>query len=134
MLKENHIRAIKEGLSAIEWAIDQGLEDKQITIGFYSSLIAVNLLELYLHEINILKIDNMLKHEWFKSKNKIKEKLDFEFEEKEKILELMFKIEEKRNILCYGKRQRLEILNNILEHTYELKDLIESLGVKIETD
>ena len=53
---------------------------------------------------------------------------------KEKILELMFKIEEKRNILCYGKRQRLEILNNILEHTYELKDLIESLGVKIETD
>src|SRR3989338_1824871 len=129
MLKENHIRAIKEGLSAIEWAIDQGLEDKQITIGFYSSLIAVNLLELYMHEINIIKIDNMLKHEWFKSKNKIKEKLDFEFEEKEKILELMFKIEEKRNILCYGKRQRLEILNNILEHTYELKDLIESLGV-----
>lgn len=132
MLKENHIRIINEGFSAIKWAIEQGIEEKQTTIGFNASLVAVNLLELYLHEKNLIKVDNLLKHEWFKSKNKIKEKLDIEFDNKDKILNLMYEIEEKRNILCYGKKQSLKTLNDILEHLYELKDLIESLGVKIE--
>jgi|SRR3989344_3871267 len=134
MLKENHIRIIKEGFSDIKWAVDQGIEDKQTTIGFNSSLIAINMFELYLHEKNLLKPDNLLKHEWFKSKNKIKEKLDFYFEEKEKILVLLFKIEEKRNILCYGKKQSLNDINNSLGSLYKLKDLFGSLGVKIEID
>ena len=133
MLEENHIRIIKEGFSAIQWAIDQGIEDKQTTIGFNASLISVNLLEIYLHRNNLIKVDNILKHEWFGSKNKIKEKLDFNFENKENILQLIFNIEEKRNILCYGKKQKLEKINEILENFYKLKNLFESMGVKIET-
>ncbi|MAG47701.1 hypothetical protein CL617_03775 [archaeon] len=132
MLSENHIRIIKEGFSAIQWAIDKGIEEKQTTVGFNVSLVAVNILELYLHEKGILKVDYLLKHEWFKSKNKVKEKLDFDFEGKEKILDLLFRIEEKRNILCYGKKQPLELIDNTLNYLYEFKDLIESLGVKIE--
>jgi|SRR3989344_4027666 len=132
MLKENHIRIIKEGFSVIEWSVDQGIEEKQTTIGFQTSLIAVNMLELYLHEKNLLKPDYLLKHEWFKSKNKLKEKLSFYFEGKDKILDLMFSMEEKMNILCYGKKQSLNLINKSLEDLYRLKDLIESLGVKIE--
>jgi|SRR3989344_2839546 len=134
MLNENHARIIKEGSSAIEWAIDQGIENKQTTIGFQASLIAVNLLEIYLHKKGLLKVDFMLKHEWFKSKNKINEKIDFNFERKEEILKLLFSIEEKRNMLCYGKKQSAGDINKILELLYKLKELFEELEVKIETD
>ena len=134
MLNENHRRIIREGFSVIQWAVNQGIENKQTTIGFHASLIAVNMLELYLHEKNILKVDYLLKHEWFKSKNKVKEKLNFDFEGKEKILNLLFKLEEKRNTLCYGKKQNTELINNTLKYLYELKGLIEDLGVKIELD
>ena len=132
MLNENHRRIIKEGFEAINWSIDKGIEDKQTTIGFHASLIAVNILELYLHEKNLIRVDYLLKHEWFKSKNKIKEKLNFDFDKKGEILNLLFKIEEKRNVLCYGKKQPIDTINNILESLYELKGLIETMGVKIE--
>ena len=134
MLIENHIRIIREGFSAVHWAIDQGIEEKQTTIGFYSSVIAVNMFELFLQEKKLIKSDYLLKHEWFKSKNKIREKIDFEFERKEEILDLLFKIEEKRNILCYGKKQSIDLINKMLEYIYDLKDIFEGLGVKIETD
>lgn len=129
MLNENHLRCIEEGFKAINWAVDQGIEDLQTTISFHCSNIAVNMLEIYLHKLKILPIDNILKHEWFASKNKLKEKLNFEFEGKKEILNLMFGIEEKRNILCYGKKQKIEEINKVLDRLYKLKELLIKLGV-----
>lgn len=129
MLNENHLRCIEEGFKVIAWAVDQGLEEMQTTIGFHCSNIAVNMLEIYLHKLKILPADNILKHEWFASKNKIREKLDFEFKGKDRILDLMFKIEERRNILCYGKKQKIEETNKVLDKLYELKDFLIKLGV-----
>lgn len=134
MLIENHKRIIEEGFRAIEWAVDQGIEKNQVTIGFHASNIAVNLLELHLHNLKLIKLDNMLKHDWFASKNKIEEKLNFNFEKKEPILKLLFIIEEKRNILCYGKQQSTDTINNVLEKLYELKNIISSLEVKNENN
>jgi hypothetical protein len=133
MLKENHLRIIREGLSAIQWAIDQGIEDKQTTIGFNTSVIAVNLLEIYPHQKNLIKVDYSLKHEWFGARNKIREKLNFDFEHKQRILELMFALEERRNILCYGKKQKIETINLTLEKFYELQHLLKEQGVNLET-
>lgn len=129
MLNKNHLRCIEEGFRVIAWAVDQGLEDMQSTIGFHCSNIVVNLLEMYLHRLKLLPSDNILKHEWFASKNKIEEKLNFEFKGKSDILELMFEIEEKRNMLCYGKKQKTEELDEILDKLYKLKEIFIRLGL-----
>ncbi|MCG2717830.1 MAG: hypothetical protein L6408_03215, partial [Nanoarchaeota archaeon] len=85
---DNHLRAIKEGFEAIKWAIDQGIEETQTTIAFHCSNIAVNMLEIYLRKKNKITPGHIVKHEWFKSKNKTRKNLEFEFEKKKEILEL----------------------------------------------
>ncbi len=82
----------------------------------------------------MLKVDNLLKHEWFASRNKIKEKIEFEFEKKNQILEAIEEIEKKRNILCYGKKQKLETINEMLEKMYALKKIFKEMGVDDESD
>ena len=49
---------------------------------------------------------------------------------KKKIIELLNKIELKRNILCYGKIQPIEDTEEILEYFNEIKSLFEDMGLK----
>ena len=101
---EDHLRNINESLEEIGNAVIKGIENKQRTIGFNCSVAGVEMLEVYLHKIEIINPGTIIKHEWFNSIRRANESLNFDFPNKDKIISLLIKIEEKRNILCYGKK------------------------------
>ena len=86
------------------------------------------MLEIMLHKENLIDPGFIIKHEWFASKNKIKEKFTFNFKEKEKILELISNIEKERNKLCYGKSQPEETIANVIKSFNELRKKFEVLS------
>ncbi len=126
---ESHLRNYKESLGELEQAIRIGLEGKQRTIGFHASVAMVDLLEMFLHKKNLLSSDQVLKHDWFASKNKIQEKLPMPFDRKEEILTHMRSIEEKRNTLCYGSPQEKQVLEEIIQHFQTLRKIFKELGL-----
>ncbi|MBI5073235.1 hypothetical protein HZA99_05450 [Candidatus Woesearchaeota archaeon] len=71
----------------------------------------------------------ILKHQWFRSKNKLEEKIPFDFPEKKEFLALIFRLEEKRNVLCYGKPQKIEVLQEVIETFNTLKQKCREAGV-----
>lgn len=123
MKTESHLENLKESIREIERAVREGIEEKQRTIGFHTSSGAVDMLEIMLYKHNLIDPGFVIKHEWFNSINRLKEKINFEFPNKEKILELMIKIENIRNSLCYGKRRTAEELSPIIESFHELTKL-----------
>jgi hypothetical protein len=92
---------------------------------------SVDMLEIYLHMLNLIDPGFVVKHEWFKSKNKIKEKFPYDFEGKEIIFKLIFEIEQQRDSLCYGIPKTKEEIINTLQKFNELKMKFKKLGVQI---
>jgi len=129
MKEESHIENLKESLQVINESIEKGLVERQKTIGFHTSIASCEMLELFLHKKHLIDPGFIIKHEWLKSKNKIKEKLPFEFPKKSEILDLIYNIEEKRNILCYGKPQKIETIQEILNNFNKLKKLLKEAGL-----
>ena len=130
MKAEDHLRNIKESLEVIEESIQKGIQERQRNIGFNTSVAAAEMLEVYLHKKDFINPGVTIKHEWFNSIKNAKERLNFDFENKEKIIELLNKIELKRNILCYGKIQPIEDIEEILEYFNEIKSLFEDMDLK----
>jgi len=139
---DEHIKKIKEHLDEIEDAINEGIEKKPITIGFNCSACAIQFLELYLHAENKIPIGKIVKHDWFKrpkAEQKIEplveRKLSVIFEDKDKIYDLIYSIEENRENLVYGKAD-LEKIKIVLNSFNKLKtriiDELKSKGVSIE--
>jgi len=126
---ESHLQNLKESLEIIGECINKGLLERQRTIGFHTSAAAVDLLEMLLHKTNLIDPGFVVKHEWFKSKNKIEEKFPFDFSNKKEIISLMFKIEEKRNTLCYGKPQKIELLQDVINNFNKLKKKFHEVGL-----
>src|SRR3989344_1375885 len=114
---ESHLQNLKESLEIIGECINKGLLERQRTIGFHTSAAAVDLLEMLLHKTNLIDPGFVVKHEWFKSKNK------------KEIISLMFKIEEKRNTLCYGKPQKIELLQDVINNFNKLKKKFHEVGL-----
>lgn len=131
MKAEDHLRNIKESLDVIKESIQKGLQERQRNIGFNTSVAATEMLEVFLHSQNLINPGTTIKHDWFSSIKKIKDKLKFDFPEKEKVITLIHDIEEKRNILCYGKPQPTETIKSVLESFNQVKELFEKLGVKV---
>jgi hypothetical protein len=129
MNTETHLRNLKESLDVIKESIEKGLVERQRTIGFNTSAASADMLETLLHQKNLIDPGFVIKHEWLKSKNKTKEKLPFEFPEKSEILDLIFRIEDKRNILCYGKPQKEEVLQALLDDFNQLKAKVREAGL-----
>ena len=132
MKTETHLRNLKESLAVLEECIEKGLVDRQRTIGFSTSAACADMLEILLHEKNLIDPGFIINHEWLKSKNRIKEKFPFEFPMKKEILDLIFKIEEKRNILCYGKPQEVEVIQEILNNFNKLRKIFREVGIDAE--
>jgi len=127
---EDHLRNINESIEEISNAVKKGIENKQRTIGFNCSVASVEMLEVYLHKLELINPGAIIKHEWFSSARRANESLDFDFPDKEKIINLLFKIEEKRNNLCYGKKQLISEIEYVLNLFYEIKSLFEKSGLK----
>ena len=126
---ESHKENLKESLAVIEESIIKGLVERQRTIGFHVSAASIDLLEILLHKHNLIDPGFTIKHEWLKSKNLIKEKFPFEFPKKQEILDLIYKTEEKRNTLCYGKSQKNELIQEVLENFNKLKNIFKEAGI-----
>ena len=127
---EDHLRNIKESIEVIEESIQKGIQDRQRNIGFNTSVAGVEMLEVFLHKENLLHPSLILKHEWFNSEKIAYEKLPFEFPDKKKIINLLCRIQEKRNILCYSKKRPLLEIQASLNYFNELKQFFESRGLK----
>lgn len=121
-----------ESLEVLDESISKDITKRQRTIGFNSSAAAADMLEIFLHKNSLIDPGFVVKHEWFKSKNKIKEKFSFEFQNKKEILGIMELIEEKRNDLCYGSPKEEKLIRDVILNFNKLKKLFESMGVKIE--
>lgn len=126
-----HKRKIKEHLDEINDAIDVGIIKKPITIGFHCSACAAELLELYLHLLNKITGGKQIKHTWFKrpqrgqKKNALPErKIGVNFPKKDEIYFLMYKIEEERNSLVYGKAGKIQI-KKVLSSFQKLRKIIQ---------
>lgn len=126
---EDHKKQLKESLDVIRESIEKGLLERQRNIGFNTSAASADLLEILLHKNNLIDPGFTVKHEWFNSPNKIKDKFPFDFPRKKEILALMGEIENTRNTLCYGKPQEIEILIKITEKFNRLKLIFQEVGV-----
>ena len=121
---EDHMRNIEESLEVIKESVQVGLQKRQRNLGFNVSVAATEMLEVYLHKKNLLNPSSILKHEFFSSERRANEKLSFDFENKREIIGLLVNLEIKRNILCYGKLQPIEILESLLNSFNKLKNLL----------
>jgi|ETNmetMinimDraft_2_1059921.scaffolds.fasta_scaffold77693_2 hypothetical protein len=128
---EDHYENLKESLELIEESIEKGLVKRQRTIGFNTSLASADMLEIFLHKNDLIDAGFMVKHEWLKSKKSMENKLPFEFPRKEEILLLLFKIEEKRNVLCYGKPKREELIREVLDNFNKLREIFRGEGLNV---
>lgn len=124
---ENHLENLKESIREIDEAIEKGLLEKQRTIGFHTSAGAIDMLEIILHENNLIDPGFLINHDWFNSEKKIKEKLSFDFQRKNEIINLIKNIESVRNKLCYGKKQKIEILEKVISNFNKLSKIFKEI-------
>jgi len=129
MKVEDHYKNLKESIEVIDECIEKGILERQRTIGFNASAAGVDLLEIFLHKHSLIDPGFVIKHEWFNSKRKLEEKFPFNFSRKEEIFSLICKIEEKRNMLCYGKPQKRELIEEVVEHFNTLKSIFKEEGI-----
>ncbi len=129
MNTDDHYRQLRESLAVIEESIEKGLLERQRNIGFNTSAACADMLEILLHKLNFIDPGFVIKHEWFNSKNKLIEKFPFDFPHKNDIFNLIAKIEGKRNQLCYGKPQKIEVIQEVLSVFNQLKQLFHEAGV-----
>ena len=129
MKTEIHLKNLKESLEVIEESIEKALVERQRTIGFNTSAACADMLEILLHKNSLIDPGFIIKHEWLKSKNKVSERFPFDFPKKKELLNMIFKIEEKRNVLCYGKPQPIEVIQEILADFNTLKKKFREAGL-----
>ena len=125
---ENHYLKLKESINEIERAIMEGIMNKQRTIGFHTSAAAADMYEIILHRMNLITAGFVVKHEWFASKNKIKDRLPYDFPAKKEVISLISAIETERNKLCYGKPRSEEEVVTVIELFNQLKEKFIAMG------
>jgi len=130
---EEHQKKIKEHLEEINNAIDEGVENKPVTIGFHCPSCVMQFLELYLHSINKISVGKIIKHDWFKEPTPeqkieplIERKLPVIFPRKQEIYSLIYDLENERNSLIYGKPIKTQI-KKVLETFQKLKEIFTEL-------
>lgn len=123
---EVHQKNLKESIDIVEECIQKGiLSKRQRTIGFHCSVAAIDMLEIFLHENNLIQPGMQIKHDWFTSKKRVEERLPFDFPKKGRITSLIIDIEEARNLLCYGKPQPEKTIMNVISKFNELRKELE---------
>ena len=131
MKQERHSEIIKEVLDEIETALKdkRGLVSHQRRLIFSITLGASNLLELHFHNLDIIKEGSSINHLWFKrKKERVIEKLQNQItsppnsiKDINKIIDIIIKIEEKRDDIAYGAPTSEKILQEKINLFFELK-------------
>ncbi len=138
----NHKKKIKEHLDVLREAIEIDINSRPSNIGFNAVACATNLLELYLHKKKLIDIGKTVKHSWFKRPKEgqkveplIERNLPVNFDNKDEVYNLIYSLEEHRDLLIYGSPSKQEV-ESVLEKFNKLKRLlfkmIEEDGEQIE--
>ncbi len=135
-MKDKYNSIIKEVLDEIENSLkdSRGIYIHQRRLAFSLSLGASTLLENYLDKKEVLKSGAKINHQWLnKSLKNFKEILSNQIicsvekiDSLDKFLEIIQKIEQKRNEIIYGKPVSEEILHNLIDLFFELKKEVEN--------
>ncbi len=139
---EQHKLQVKEHMQELTDAIAIGLENRPATLALHVSACSISLLEMYLHVLGKISTGTTIKHDWFKRPKEgqkiapmAERKLGAIFPEKEKILSLLYIIEENRNKLIYGKPTKVAsdaVYSSFQELHSMIKEKLEEYGVEIE--
>jgi len=113
------IEDIKEKLRA-EIAVE-----RQKLIGFSCSEASCDLLAVLLHKKNLINPGFNINHRFFSSIKTAEVRFNFEFPSKNKLISLLVKQEEYRDLLCYGKPKGKEPVIKCIENLFEIKRIIE---------
>lgn len=123
MRLEERRKALEEHETNIKRCIDFGISENQRNIVFNISQASIEMFSIYLIGKNLITSSTDFDHRIFKKSSEISEKIPFDFLNKPKILDLMRKIEEKRLLLCYGKRKAEKEVKEAIDFWNELKQL-----------
>lgn len=132
MLIENHKIRLRESLELITWTITNGAVEHQRTIGFHASAAAVDLLNIYLHQENLVDASSDINHRRLRSERMLKETLPFDFPNKARTIELLCAVEGTRDNLCYGRPQPESQVEATLAAFAELRKLFRQMGAHEE--
>ena len=134
MKEEKHDEILKEVQDEVETALKdrKGLLAHQRRLAFLLSLGAANLIESYFHRLNIIKEGSKIDHSWFKRKKQsIFEKLEKQITSPissigniNAIINIVIKIEEKRDDIAYGAPSTENALQEKINLFYELRRIL----------
>ena len=128
---EEHKKIAKEFLDDINEKIKANLlTERQKIIGFSASEAAVNLFAILLHKKKLIEPSFSVNHRYFASQRIAENRFNFDFPDKNKILNLLINQEGYRNKLCYWKEKKAEIVNSAIKNLFELKGLIDRMEEK----
>ncbi len=122
---EEHRKIVQQFLDDINEKVRAGLLlERQKLVGFAVSETSTNLLEYFLHKKQAISPGFRVNHNYFASEKKAERMLDFEFPLKFEIISLMVKIEESRDLLCYGKQKSLSLVEEDIVLLQKLRKLL----------
>ena len=125
---EEHKRIVKELIDDINEKIRSDLIfERQKIIGFATSEASANIFAIFLHKKNLISPGFNVNHSSFASKKRAHDKFDFEFENKDTILDTLVKQEDLRNKLCYGRDKSKEVVRSAIDTLFKLKNIIEAV-------
>lgn len=101
------------------------LVERQKLVGFAVSEASTNLLEYFLHKLELISSGFVVNHTYFSSEKRAERILEFEFPKKKEIISLMIKQEEFRDILCYDKEKKKDKVAEAVSNLQELKRIVE---------
>ncbi len=125
---EEHKSILKELLDDINEKIRADLlKERQKIIGFAASEASAHLFALLLHKNNLISPGYNVNHKFFSSAKKAENRFEFEFPQKDKILNLLVKQEDFRDKLCYGRDKDKTTVSSAITNLFELKQTIEEI-------
>jgi len=123
---EEHEKTANELIEDIEEKVRLNLVAKrQKIIGFAVSEASANLFAIFLHKKNLISPGFHINHSFFASKKRAEESFNFNFPEKNRVLEILTRIEELRNRLCYGREKEAKESQEAVSLLFKLKNLLE---------
>ncbi len=123
---EEHEKTVKELIEDIEEKIRLDLVVKrQKLIGFAVSEAATNLFAIFLHKNKLINPGFNINHSFLTSEKRAERIFNYNFNNKEKIIRILVKIENLRNRLCYGRNKDAEEVNEAIKLLFELKKILE---------
>ena len=123
---EEHKKTIKELEDDLEEKIKLDLiGERQKIVGFAASEAAVNCFALLLHKKNVISPGFNVNHKWFASAERAKEKFPSDFPHKNKLIEILVRVEQLRDRLCYGRSKSAEEAEEEVKLFFELKRIVE---------